>query len=163
MIIECINCSKKFEVDSELIPTEGRTIQCGSCNHLWFFKKNQINQKKSEDFSFQTKEDDKKIDKKDKSESIKSKIKNEEKLEINPVNTSTKNNFEIIKYKSESKLTLGKLLSYILVVIISFIGLIILIDTFKIPLYNYFPNLEHMLFSLFETLKDITLFIKDLF
>ncbi len=163
MIIECINCSKKFEVDSELIPTEGRTIQCGSCNHLWFFKKDQINQKKTEDFSFQTKEDDKKIDKKDKRESIKSKIKNKEKLDINPVNISTKNNFEIIKYKSVSKLTLGKLLSYILVTIISFIGLIILIDTFKNPLYNYFPNLEHVLFSLFETLKDITLFIKDLF
>ena len=37
------------------------------------------------------------------------------------------------------------------------------LDTFKNPLYNYFPNLEHILFSLFETLKDITLFIKDLF
>ena len=39
MIIECINCSKKFDVNSELIPSEGRTIQCGSCNHIWFFKK----------------------------------------------------------------------------------------------------------------------------
>ena len=39
MIIECINCNKKFEVNSDLIPEEGRNIQCGSCNHLWFFKK----------------------------------------------------------------------------------------------------------------------------
>ena len=39
MIIECIKCSKKFEVNSELIPSEGRTIQCGSCNHVWFFDK----------------------------------------------------------------------------------------------------------------------------
>ena len=40
MIITCINCGKKkFDVNSELIPTEGRTIQCGSCNHIWFFKK----------------------------------------------------------------------------------------------------------------------------
>tara|TARA_B100001057_G_scaffold437267_1_gene468950 strand:+ start:79 stop:315 length:237 start_codon:yes stop_codon:yes gene_type:complete len=40
MIIDCISCSKKFSVNSELIPFEGRTIQCGSCDHIWFFKKN---------------------------------------------------------------------------------------------------------------------------
>ena len=39
MIINCINCDKKFNVNSELIPNSGRTIQCGSCNHVWFFKK----------------------------------------------------------------------------------------------------------------------------
>ena len=38
MIIDCINCSKKFEVNSSLIPENGRTIQCGSCNHVWFYK-----------------------------------------------------------------------------------------------------------------------------
>ena len=37
MIIECINCSKKFEVNSDFIPEEGRTIQCGACNHVWFY------------------------------------------------------------------------------------------------------------------------------
>ena len=37
MIIQCINCNKKFEVDSSLIPNNGRNIQCGSCNHTWFF------------------------------------------------------------------------------------------------------------------------------
>ena len=46
MIIECINCSKKFEVNSDLIPIEGRTIQCGSCNHVWFFKKGDQDQLK---------------------------------------------------------------------------------------------------------------------
>ena len=38
MIIECINCHKKFKVDSKLIPENGRQIQCGSCNHIWHFK-----------------------------------------------------------------------------------------------------------------------------
>ena len=38
MIIECINCHKKFEVESSLIPESGRKIQCGSCNHIWFYK-----------------------------------------------------------------------------------------------------------------------------
>ena len=42
------------------------------------------------------------------------------------------------------------------------IALIILIDTFKSFLYEKFPDLETLLFSLFETLKDIKLFIKDL-
>ena len=38
MIIQCIKCGKKFEVNSDLIPQTGRTIQCGSCNHIWFYK-----------------------------------------------------------------------------------------------------------------------------
>jgi predicted Zn finger-like uncharacterized protein len=38
MIIDCINCTKKFEVNASLIPDNGRTIQCGSCNHIWFYK-----------------------------------------------------------------------------------------------------------------------------
>ena len=46
--------------------------------------------------------------------------------------------------------------------IISFVGLIIVLDTFKTPLYQLFPKLEILLFSLFEILKDIKLFIKDL-
>ena len=37
MIIKCVNCQKKFSVNAELIPPTGRTIQCGSCNHIWFF------------------------------------------------------------------------------------------------------------------------------
>ena len=50
MIIECVNCAKKFTINSELIPIEGRTIQCGSCNHVWFFKKDNQIIKKSSDF-----------------------------------------------------------------------------------------------------------------
>ena len=42
MIIGCINCSKKFKVNSDLIPSTGRTIQCGSCNHVWFFDRNNL-------------------------------------------------------------------------------------------------------------------------
>ena len=38
MIIQCINCNKKFEVNSSLIPDVGRNIQCGSCNYTWFYQ-----------------------------------------------------------------------------------------------------------------------------
>ena len=43
MIIECINCNKKFNIDSNLIPENGRLLQCNGCNHKWFFKRNITN------------------------------------------------------------------------------------------------------------------------
>ncbi len=39
MIITCNNCNKKFDIDSNLIPDKGRLLQCASCEHKWFFKK----------------------------------------------------------------------------------------------------------------------------
>ena len=38
MIISCDQCHKKFEIDSSLIPKDGRLLECGSCNHKWFYK-----------------------------------------------------------------------------------------------------------------------------
>ena len=38
MIITCPNCNKQFKIDNSLIPDEGRDLQCGSCNHVWFHK-----------------------------------------------------------------------------------------------------------------------------
>ena len=42
------------------------------------------------------------------------------------------------------------------------IALIILLDTFQIQLSSIFPNLELFLYNLYETVKDMSLFIKDL-
>ena len=39
MIITCPSCQRKFELDDNLLPENGRTLQCGSCNYKWFFKK----------------------------------------------------------------------------------------------------------------------------
>ena len=39
MIITCPCGEKKFEIDAALIPNEGRTLKCGSCDHVWFYKK----------------------------------------------------------------------------------------------------------------------------
>ena len=162
MIITCVNCDKKFNVNSDLIPNEGRTIQCGSCNHVWFFKK-----------------DDHDNDSKNLTESLDLNKKISKALN-NPQNRTVEHSFkeenlkdknyktirkgsEIIKYTPDSNFTFVKFLSYILVIIISFIGVIIVLDTFKSFFYTLFPNLEFLLFSLYETLKDIELFIKDLF
>ena len=73
-----------------------------------------------------------------------------------------KKNYEITKYKEKSSFKFGHFLSYILVGIISFVAIIIIIDTFSATLYRIYPSLELILFNLFETLKDIELFIKDL-
>jgi len=136
MIIECINCHKKFEIESSLIPESGRKIQCGSCNHIWFYKKikdvtkNEIN---IEDDNHIKAENIKELDKK--------KIKDKPK---------------------KNDLNFSKFLSYLIVGIISFVAIIVILDTFKSPLKKIFPNLEILLFNLNETLKDIFLFIKNL-
>ena len=69
---------------------------------------------------------------------------------------------ELVKYKPKYNFTFGKFLSYIIVSIITFVAIIILLDTFKIPLSNIFPDLELVLYNLFETLRDLILFAKDL-
>ena len=152
MIIECINCSKIFDVNSDLIPSTGRTIQCGSCNHVWFFNPNKVNLKLKEEIQPR----------------VSIPIKNQKIEDIKPkkktdnLNKTEKKKFEVTKYQAKPSFNITKLLSYILVSIVSFVALIILIDTFKSVLYVVFPGLELMIFSLFETLKDIQLFIKDL-
>ena len=45
MIITCNNCNKKFDIDSSLIPDKGRLLQCTSCDHKWFFKKEVLEKK----------------------------------------------------------------------------------------------------------------------
>ena len=73
-----------------------------------------------------------------------------------------KNDKALVKYQKKEVLNLGKVFRYILVIVLSFIALIVLLDTLKLPLSNIFPNLEFILFNLYETIRDITLFIKDL-
>jgi predicted Zn finger-like uncharacterized protein len=164
MIITCPNCNKKFKIDNSLIPDEGRDLQCGSCNHVWLYK---------------IEEENTKI------------LKLKEEIDINDIETKVdKNNEEIVENKNpltkietelnnqkkekniekqkETKIsknienTGNKFFSYLIVFIISFVALIILLDTLKNPLINVFPGLEIILFNLFETLQDIKLFIIDL-
>ncbi len=161
MIIECVNCTKKFTINSELIPYEGRTIQCGSCNHVWYFKKKKDDQvfKKSPNLiSVKNEIKKKETLKKD----INTKIKINNKLKRNHIQQKVKKGSEIIKYQTKSNFTFAKILSYTLVLVVSFTAFIIFLDTFKSPLYSYFPNLEFLLFNLYETIEDIKLFMSDL-
>ena len=45
---------------------------------------------------------------------------------------------------------------------ISFVALVIILDTFKSPISIKFPGINIMLNNLYESVKDIFLFIKDL-
>ena len=152
MIIECINCHKKFVVNSDLIPTEGRNIQCGSCNHLWFFKPDRIQKKISEKkVNF---DNDNELYKNDKFTNNRTENKKEKKID--------NKKYQLTKYNRKNNFTFTKFLSYLVVSIISFIALIVIIDTFEKPLYSNFPFLELIMFNLFETLTDVQLFVKDL-
>ena len=148
MIISCDQCHKKFEIDSNLIPKEGRLLECGSCNHKWFYKR----------------------DIEDKTEEIiiEPKLKNIEEENTDPIQTNisqineldtTSKKKEIIENKKIKKIGV---LNIIILSIISFVALIILIETFKNPISIYIPNIEFILNSLHEILRDIILFFKDL-
>ena len=83
-------------------------------------------------------------------------------LKTNLHNNSQKKQIEDINYNNGINLNLSKIFSYFIVLIITSIAAIIFLDTFKNNLSSIFPNLELFLFNLFETIKDINLFIKDL-
>tara|TARA_B100001063_G_scaffold81798_1_gene76150 strand:- start:251 stop:742 length:492 start_codon:yes stop_codon:yes gene_type:complete len=162
MIIECINCHKKFEVDSDLIPESGRNIQCGSCNHIWFFNIN--NEEYSKNLESSSHEMATKFEEKNNPNHQEIGSINSDKTEVNKSSNKTQKMSNLNKSKSlaKSNFTLINLLSITLVLIISFVALITILDTFKLPLYNIFPQLEVVMFNLFETIIDISLFIKDL-
>ena len=158
MIIDCINCTKKFEVNASLIPDNGRTIQCGTCNHVWFYKpkieqskneiKTEVSSSNSNNNVLENKEDD---------------HANEKLLKTDETKNTEPFSNELINEIKKTTFSVSKFLSYFLVFLITFIALIIVLDTFKSPLSSIIPGLEIFLYNFFETLKDLYLFIKNLF
>ena len=157
MIIDCIKCTKKFEVNASLIPDNGRTIQCGTCNHVWFYKpkieqskneiKTEVSSSNSNNNVVENKEDD---------------HANEKLLKTDETKNTEPSSNELINEIKKTTFSVSKFLSYFLVFLITFIALIIVLDTFKSPLSSIIPGLEIFLYNFFETLKDLYLFIKNL-
>ena len=142
MIIECPNCNKKFEIDPNLLSNDGRLLQCGSCNHKWFYKLNIVEEK------------------------IKTKIKPNVEISKDDKNLSlnTETNIEIektTKTKKKDKIK-TKYLNMLLVLIITLIAFILVLDTFKDQLNSIFPNISFFLDNLYQSLEDIKLFALDL-
>ena len=156
MIITCPNCEKKFQIDPALVPEKGRDLQCGSCNHAWFYKpENESEAPLALNENIFVNKNKTQIETKDQNIKIRKKIKKEKK-------NKPRIKKEIPKIIEKPTNRGSKLFSYLIVFIISFVALVILLDTLKTPLINVFPGLEIILFNLFETLQDLKLFIIDL-
>ena len=155
MIISCPACKKKFEIDANLIPIDGRNLQCGSCMNVWFYKlEKNISDLEIKNDTIDLNEDDNKIV-----------IKEDEKKEISTTKNKHSENQKdkaLVKYEKKTKISLINLIGYFFVLILSFVALLIILDTFEPLLLKIFPNLELILFNFYETLLDIYLFIKDL-
>ena len=152
MIITCEQCHKKFEIESTLIPEKGRLLQCSSCNHQWFYKKDIL-----EETEIVLK---KKDIKSKKNEPPVEEIDNIKVFEDLAPSQEKKRKHSYKSVQTENKKI--SFLSIVLVFIISIVALILLLDTFKSSVYLMVPNIEFILESLYETLKDILLFIQDL-
>ena len=183
MIISCIKCNKKFTVDDKLIPELGRILECGSCLHQWHYipvlliNKN-IDSNKTEDII-------KNIDSKKTEVIIKNdepvifdKNTNEKKIIPDVDNNNNKNsipNFENdndqvepvndndqVEPVIENKKKKSNFLYKLLVIIITFVAVIIILDTFRDQLLSIFPSLDLYLNSLYNVLTDIFLFVTNL-
>ena len=171
MIITCDNCNKKFNIDSNLIPDRGRLLQCASCDHKWFFKKEVLENTVSlinEDIDIDIDSVsifDQNSSSTNVEESVSDTPKDEvevdleketkEKIETN-IDESPQVNTKPKKQKN------FKILNIFIVAIISFVAFIIIVDTFKYPIGKIVPNIEFILYNLYESIKDISLFIRDL-
>ena len=132
MIIQCTNCNKNFEVKSSLIPEIGRNLQCGLCDFTWFYKPIS-NNATLETNDTNNNEISKNID-----------VFNDNQTELDQtkkVNDKTlldkqefTDNIEVekrSKVKKSINFSLIRLLFFILVGIISFVALIVVLDTFN--------------------------------
>ena len=161
MIITCPNCNKQFKIDRSLIPDEGRELQCGSCEKVWFYKpKNESEAPLELNENISKNQKEPAIEKNDKNLEFSKNLQKEKIIEPEIKKKAKEIPNRIKKLENENKGS--KFFSYLMVFIISIVALIILLDTLKTPLINVFPGLEIVLFNLFETLQDIKLFIIDL-
>jgi len=142
MIINCHKCNKKFKVDDDLIPTEGRLLKCGNCGNSWFYENN------NEKFT----------DINTTKEIINQTFENEIKIKENLVKEkqySTKN--------KEKENFLKNFFNYFIVILILFISILLIVDTFKIQISLILPGIIPLLDNLYATIYDLQLFILDLF
>ena len=176
MIITCNNCNKKFEINSSVIPEKGRLLQCNSCDHKWFFKKEIIEESVptikikdiieeleplKEEVTGVKKETTETIDLLDRATDDVTTIENisfQNNYETEEISTEDKK----LNIKTSTNKKSYNILSLTIVFIISFIAIIIVVDTFQKPIGMFVPNIEFILYNLYESLNDIVLFLSDL-
>ena len=152
MIIVCPSCGKSFNVRDDQIPDKGRLLQCSNCKHEWFYTKNTINiddnidELSKDDF---TQESfgilDEEEDQHDEA------IVEDETVELEKPKTSKKQEGKSFNF-----------FKILLVFIISFVALILIVDTFIVQISEYVPFAEKYLDNLYQSLIDISLFFQNL-
>ena len=152
MIIQCENCNKKFEIQDSLIPDEGRLLECGSCAHQWHYRpitKLEL----TDEVQIKDEPTEQLIVKKTKKKSkiIKKIYENDSDNEIDQTNENITTKEKNISF-----------INFLLVGIISFVAIVILVDTFKNQIAYVIPNIGLYINELNEILRDIFLFIADL-
>ncbi len=162
MIINCECRKKKFNIDSSLIPKEGRLLKCGSCSKIWHYTP-VLETKNDEDL-------DVKINGNiNKNEVPSNEAINDENFTDTNREVLSEENTEDgkldIKNEKENEEKDGKIkivLIYLFIILISLLGFIFLLDTFKSYLLNLFPGIAPFFDSFYQTVLDLKLFIKDL-
>ena len=152
MIIVCPSCSKNFNVRDDQIPDKGRLLQCSNCKHEWFYTKNT--------FSVDDKIDELSNDELTQ-ESFGILDEEEDQHDEEIVEDKT---VELEKTKTNKKQE-GKSFNFfklLLVFIISFVALILMVDTFIVQISEYVPFAEKYLDNLYQSLIDISLFFQNL-
>ena len=162
MIIQCENCNKKFEIQDKLIPDDGRLLECGSCAHQWHYTpitkleltdEVQIKDEPADEVPIKDEPAEELIVKKTKKKSkiIKKIYENDADNEIDQTNENITTKEKNISF-----------INFLLVGIISFVAIVILVDTFKNQIAYVIPNISLYINELHEILRDIFLFIADL-
>ena len=154
MIISCTNCQKKFDVKDNLIPKSGRLLECSSCKHKWFFKNDVLVLKKTTKEKITYKDQIKEFSEDEIPKDVENIIKQ---AEISKVNNQKKLDKDY--KKKPNKISF---LNLLLILIISFLALIIILDTFKNSINSMLPGFNFMLDNFYESLKDLFFFFKDL-
>ena len=196
MIIECPNCNKKFNLDVKLIPENGRTLKCSSCDHIWHYKisinksnddsgisqdkntnldtnisevekkedesNDEINEENLTDINQGSLSEKNTDDEEDEKDNIDDEEDNEDKEDDIEDEEDEEDDIKNEKGNDEKEGITKMILVYFIVVIISLLGLIFLLDTFKSYLISVFPTITPIFDSFDETLLDFKLFIKDL-
>ena len=141
MIINCQKCNKKFKVDDDLIPPQGRLLKCGNCGNSWFYENNK---EKIDDINVFNK-------------TVNDNVENKIKLKAN-----LSKKVQISSKKNKKENFLKHFFNYFIVILILFISILLIVDTFKIQISFFLPGIIPLLDSLYATIYDLQLFIIDL-
>ena len=152
MIIVCPSCGKNFNVRDDQIPDKGRLLQCSSCKHEWFYTKNTIpiednidelpnDELTQESFGILDEEEGKHDEV----------IVEDKTIESEKTKTSKKQKSKQVNF-----------FKILLVFIISFVGFILIVDTFIVQISEYVPFAEKYLDNLYQSIIDISLFFQNL-